>query len=81
MVKVRNIAKIISKLDVKDDVKALISALKLVFYLLIYLHIKACLLFYVTNLDKLYTPPFMWTYPNDFYLIPILFEMKGDLSY
>ena len=49
-------------LNVKQDVKASIKLVKLIFFLLMYVHVVACIWFYIINAKKKWIPPldYIW---------------------
>lgn len=64
MIRITSLSEIIKKLSVKDEVKAIIKAFQLVFYLVLYIHMKACIWFYITRIfGKKWLPPIYWKYP------------------
>lgn len=51
------IGKIIKNLTFKEDVKAMVKVCNLCFMLFIYLHLLACIDFYIVNIRKIWVPP------------------------
>ena len=49
IIRVRKIGDYISKLTLPKDVKAFINMIKLAFYMILWLHITACIWYYIVN--------------------------------
>lgn len=43
----------------------MIKAVQLVFYLVLYVHMKGCIWFYITKTNQRWLPPMFWSYPFD----------------
>jgi hypothetical protein len=66
VIRITSLSEIIKKLSVKDEVKATIKMFQLIFYLVLYIHMKACIFFYITRIfGKKWLPPIFWDYPVD----------------
>ena len=62
VIRITALSEIIKKMDVKDDVKAIIKAAQLLFNLLLYIHMKACIYYFVCDYNKLWKPTNSWYY-------------------
>lgn len=52
------LSKLITFLKLKDDMKMSLKLMKLIFFLFMYLHIVACIWFYLVKQDETWMPPF-----------------------
>ena len=57
LTRVTRISKIIRDLSVKEETKALFKIIQLTFYLFLYIHIIACLWWYIIEFEDSWIPP------------------------
>lgn len=61
LIRVLRLGRMITYLNETDDVKLSLRLFKLCFFLILYIHVIACVWFYVCNIDKDWLPP-QYTY-------------------
>lgn len=65
LIRVTRLGRIIERMNVKEDIKLMMKLAQIIFFLIMYIHIIACVWYLIVQTDELWVPPLESIDPNN----------------